>query len=398
MARPMQVLWYINPNDGPFPWSPEGRWTPDLMRSREIAVSVDQRGFYGALVVGRNPLVETASWISVTEQMRFLIPTYPGVTPPSMMVQQAKLFDSVSGGRLLINQVNGTDQILAHHGIDVGSDKRYAMSAEYWAIFKKLYAGEITSFEGEYFKFADPPFNRSPTQTGVMIRDPHTPVWGSGGSPAGIQHAGKVLDVYLSYLHRPDRLGAQLEAVRASAREHGRTIKAGVLCNIIVRKTEDEAWQQAERVLEQTGAEHIAWQINARLKTGRYDPARGTRDDGTLHELTSDDPRIKSRLDALKAGRLPDVRSLEGYPNIWSGPGSWSAVDVLDQGWGGYFVGSAENVAGRMRELQDELGIDAFILAGWPSLTEANTVADLLLPLLDLDQEPPKLRIAKATD
>ena len=61
MARPMQVLWYINPNDGPFPWSPEGRWTPDLMRSREIAVSVDQRGFYGALVVGRNPLVETAS-------------------------------------------------------------------------------------------------------------------------------------------------------------------------------------------------------------------------------------------------------------------------------------------------------------------------------------------------
>jgi alkanesulfonate monooxygenase len=111
-------------------------------------------------------------------------------------------------------------------------------------------------------------------------------------------------------------------------------------------------------------------------------------------DLTSDDPRIKARLDALKAGRIPDVRALECAPNIWSGPNSWGAVDVLDQGWGGYLVGSAENVARRMKELQERQGIDAFILAGWPSLEEARRCAELLFPLLDLDVEAPRLRPA----
>ena len=97
MGRPVQVMWYINPNDGPFPWSPQGRIKPDLMRSREIAVTLDRRGFYGTLTVGRAPLVETASWIPLTSKLRFLIPIYPGVTPPMQLAQHAKLLDSISG-------------------------------------------------------------------------------------------------------------------------------------------------------------------------------------------------------------------------------------------------------------------------------------------------------------
>ncbi len=395
MPRQMRVMWYINPNDGPYPWAPEGRITPDLMRSRRIAVRLDQLGYYGTLVVGRNPLIETASWIPITEKLRYLVPIYPGVTPVAFMVQQAMLFDSVSNGRLLINQVNGTDQIVRPFGITVPSDERYAMSAEYWTVFKKLYAGEINAWQGKYLTVGPPPENRAPVAGGgIHVQDPYTPVWGSGASPDGVRHAGDVLDVYLSYVNPPRVLEQQFSEARAIAARRGRTLGAGILCNIIVRKTEAEAWAHAQWVLEKTGAKQIVRQIEARLRSGRYNAATDTRDEALFDSLQSDDPKIKARLDALRAGKLPDLRALESYPNIWMGPNSWGALDVLDQGWGGYFVGSAENVAARMRELQAKQGIDAFILAGWPSSEECERCAELLFPLLDMDREPPKMRLA----
>ncbi len=396
MARPMQVMWYINPNDGPFPWSPKGRIKADLMRSREIAVTLDRRGFYGTLTVGRAPLVETASWIPITKTLRFLIPIYPGVTPPMMLAQQAKNFDSISGGRFLLNQVNGTDNILKSYGVDVPSDERYEMSEEYWTLFKRLYASDLTPYEGKYFHYAGAPINNLPagTESDIWVQDPHTPIWGSGNSPAAVRQAGELLDVFLAHMFRPDRLNVLFQEARTLANARGRTLKTGVLANIIVRKTEAEAWDHARWVLEQTGAEQIVRQIEGRLKTGRYNPALGTREPGGFETLTSDDPMIKARLDALRNGRVPDVRALESYPNVWAGPTSWGALDVLEQGWGSWLVGSAEGVAARMREMQEVYGIDAFILAGWPSLEEVNTVADLLLPLLELDTEPPKLMLS----
>ena len=52
-------------------------------------------------------------------------------------------------------------------------------------------------------------------------------------------------------------------------------------------------------------------------------------------------------------------------------------------------VGSAENVAARMKEYQ-EIGVDSFVLSGYPHLEEAYRVAELLFPLLPVEykQEP----------
>lgn len=391
MANPLQILWYMNPNDGPYPWKPEGGRPPSPDHMRSLAQTIDAAGFYGSLIVGRNPFIEVASLIPLTKTMRFLIPIYPGSYTPAILVQQAQTFDELSGGRLLFNQVNGTDLILPQYGIDVPSDERYQLSAEYWKTFKALYAGEIASHDGRYFKFGPPPPPRSPVANPAIVQTPHTPVWGSGASPAGVRHAGEVLDTYLTYIHRPDRLGEQIRSARSVAASHGRTLRAGTLANVIVRETEEEAWAHAQWVLEQTGAEHIVRQIENRLKLGRYNKALGSRDIPTFASLSSDDPAIQRRLDKLRAGKLPDVRELESSPNIWSGPNSWGALDVFDQGWGGYLVGSAENVAARIRELQASLGIDAFILAGWPLEEEARRVSDLLFPLLDLDRSSPVL-------
>ncbi|PWB82408.1 MAG: LLM class flavin-dependent oxidoreductase [Methylocystaceae bacterium] len=390
MADPLKILWYIRHNDGPYPWAPEGAFPKDQNRVNELARAVDELGFYGALVVGDSPFIEISSFIPITKQMRFLIPIYPGQYPPATLVKQAKEFDRLSGGRLLFNQVNGTDLILPQFGVNYPSDQRYDFSAEYWDVFKRLYAGEIGSFKGKYLEFGAPPPPRGAERRRRLVQDPYTPVWGTGTSPAGVEHAGKVIDTFLTYLHRPDRLGEQMNSARAVAKQHGRTIKVGTLANIIVRETEEEAWAHAQWLLEKTGVERLIRGVDERLKMGRYNKTTGSRKAEAFDSLHSDDPKIQSRIDALRAGRLPDLRSLESYPNIWSGPNG-QRFDLLDLGYGGYLVGSGENVAARIKELQRDLGLDTFIFMGFPLIEEAKNVARYLLPLLDLDKSPPVL-------
>ncbi len=386
MSNPFQVLWYLRQADGPFPWKRDGRYPLDHERVRELAKLVDELGFYGALTVGHAPFIEISSLIPLTHRMRFLIPVYPGVIPPALLAYQARLFDELSGGRLLINQVNGTNPILNRLGVHLPNDERYLMSEEYFELFKRLYRGDQTAFKGKYFDIGPAAVNRTLVDDlHAPIQSPHTPVWGSGASFAGIRHAGHVLDTYLTYLHHPTQLRSQIEKARGYARERGRLgLRVGTLANIIVRETEEEAWTQAQWLLDQTGAEHLLDQINARLKFRELIPQG-------LAGVEIESQEIRGQVDRLIAGTVPSARSLETYPNIWSGPSTWSALDILGRGWGSYLVGSAEQVAARMNELRSTLGIDVFILAGWPLAEEAKTIARLLFPLLDLDTDSPIL-------
>ncbi len=101
------------------------------------------------------------------------------------------------------------------------------------------------------------------------------------------------------------------------------------------------------------------------------------------------DARQRRCLDAVNEGRLPEARDLEFYPNMWNGPIERLGVDIIRALPlpGAMLIGSAEQVAERMREIQEVAGIDRFILWAPPFLEEAYRVADLLLPLLDLQPE-----------
>jgi alkanesulfonate monooxygenase len=69
--------------------------------------------------------------------------------------------------------------------------------------------------------------------------------------------------------------------------------------------------------------------------------------------------------------------SLEISPNLWAG------VGLVRGGAGTALVGNADNVAARMREYND-LGIETFILSGYPHLEEAYQVAELLFSRLSI--------------
>jgi alkanesulfonate monooxygenase len=72
---------------------------------------------------------------------------------------------------------------------------------------------------------------------------------------------------------------------------------------------------------------------------------------------------------------------LEISPNLWAG------VGLVRGGAGTALVGNPETVAARMKEYA-EVGIECFILSGYPNLEEAYRVAELLFPLLPVNHLP----------
>src|ERR1700760_1564027 len=72
---------------------------------------------------------------------------------------------------------------------------------------------------------------------------------------------------------------------------------------------------------------------------------------------------------------------LEISPNLWAG------VGLVRGGAGTALVGDPETVAARLKEYA-ALGIETFILSGYPHLEEGYRVAELLFPLLPVDRGP----------
>jgi alkanesulfonate monooxygenase len=75
---------------------------------------------------------------------------------------------------------------------------------------------------------------------------------------------------------------------------------------------------------------------------------------------------------ALHGGNLDD---LEVSPNLWAG------VGLVRGGAGTALVGNHDEVADRIQEYHD-LGIDEFILSGYPNLEEAYWFGENVTPLL----------------
>ena len=85
---------------------------------------------------------------------------------------------------------------------------------------------------------------------------------------------------------------------------------------------------------------------------------------------------------ALHAGGTKRTRAdLEISPNLWAG------VGLVRGGAGTALVGDPKTVAARIEEYA-ALGIENFILSGYPHLEESYRFAELVFPLLPRKQRP----------
>ena len=364
---PIKTLWYLNLADGHYPWIEGGLYPVDFTRYRRLAETVDQGGFYGALVATwpNDPFISASYAASYTTRMRFLVAVYARMTPAKLLSQQALTFDAFTGGRLLLNLINGRDNIMSTYGVSTSHDDRYALGEAYWREFHRHYAA------GNVSNFPNTPLAIPPTQAGAI------PLWGAGDSPAGLAHAGKIVDGYLTMLRKVERVHLQFDAAKASAAAQSRKFSDfGALASVIVRPSRRKAEADFYSMFERTGVATLVAKLDEAVQ-------RRTKGEQTLASFRAPDPQRQGWIKALLDHRLPRLEELRLERHLFAGITAWSPLDIFDVGSSAvYFVGNPEDVAENVAAYHDIAGLSTLILSGWPLIKEAETVSRLLLPRL----------------
>jgi alkanesulfonate monooxygenase len=168
--------------------------------------------------------------------------------------------------------------------------------------------------------------------------------------------AAKHADVYLTWGEPLDQVKEKVDWIRGLAHERGRDIRFGLRIHTLSRDTSEQAWQQAQWMLDGLDPKTIE---NAQAA------------------LSSSESVGQARMRALHGGRtsFASAHDLEIAPNLWSG------VGLVRGGAGTALVGSHEEVADRIAEYH-AIGIDEFILSGYPHVEEAYWFAEGVMPVL----------------
>ncbi|MGO4201974.1 LLM class flavin-dependent oxidoreductase [Rhodococcus sp. TAF43] len=227
----VKIFWYLTQADGDYPWTPGGLFPVDGQRQIELAKTIDDGGFDGALVATwpNDPFVSATWAASHTSRMKFLVAVYANMIPARLLAEKALTFDAFSGGRLMINSVNGRDNILTKYDMNVEHDRRYELGEQYWADFRRYYR------EGTESNFPNTPLRIDP------LADREVPLWGTGDSPAGLENSGKVLDAYLAMLRETSFIEDKFDGARKAAAAAGREFTDfGALSGVIVRPSRAE--------------------------------------------------------------------------------------------------------------------------------------------------------------
>lgn len=353
----MKIFWFIPTHgDGRYLGTNKGARTVDHAYMKQIAVAVDDLGYEGVLIpTGRScedPWITAASLIDVTTRLKFLVALRPGVTTPALAARMTATLDRLSNGRLLLNLVTGGDeQELKGDGIYEDHATRYQTAGEYTTIWREIltrsHTGESFSFDGERLQVEEAKLLYPPVQ------QPYPPLWFGGSSEAAQQLAAEQVDSYLTWGEPPAAVKEKIDQLKVKAAAKGRTLSYGIRLHVIVRETNEAAWQAADELLSYVDDDTIA---AAQAKFAQMDSVG------------------QQRMAALHGGRRDN---LEVSPNLWAG------IGLVRGGAGTALVGDPETVAARIQEYAD-LGIDNFIFSGYPHLEEAYRFAELVFPLLPI--------------
>ncbi|MDY0943559.1 FMNH2-dependent alkanesulfonate monooxygenase [Priestia megaterium] len=352
----MNVFWFIpTGGDSHYLGTTKGGRDVDFNYMKQLAQAIDSLGYQGALLpTGRScedAWIAASSLLSVTSRMKFLVALRPGLMLPSVAARMASTFDRLSGGRLLINVVSGsnpTEQV--GDGVTVDYDERYELTNEFLDVWRSLLAGEEVEYEGKHLNIDGGRLIYPPVQT------PHPPIFFGGSSEKALTVAAKHSDVYLTWGEPVDAVKEKIDRIKALAEKEGRTLTFGIRLHVIVRETEEKAWQAANDLIKYVDDETI---------------------ESAQKELSKHVSEGQRRMLALSNGGKDN---LEISPNLWAG------VGLVRAGAGTALVGDPVTVAERLKEYQD-VGIDTFILSGYPHLEEAYRVAELLFPHLPLNSD-----------
>jgi alkanesulfonate monooxygenase len=315
----------------------------------------EDRGFYSLLIPTRfanglfseeSPLAETwttaTALSAVTSRIRYLVAVRPGFIALGLFAQMAAALHQISGGRLDINIVpGGIQNDLERLGEVSDHATRYERAEEFIDACRALWAGPgPVTYRGRFYRLEGAYCSPSPGENGPRF-------YLGGVSEQAMSLSARHADVHLGWIEPLEETAGRLEALRRHFRGTGRQPVFGLRTHLVVRDTEEAAWNAARDLIAHA---------DPLVKAQRRSAIVGT-------------PMVGQQAQAREA---PDHRLAR---HLWNG------LSEVRVNCGSALVGTPEQVSDELLAYW-KLGIDEFILSGFPHVEECHRVADDVVPLL----------------
>lgn len=282
-----------------------------------------------------------------TRNAGLLVAVRPGMFHPAMYAKMLATAQNLFPGRVRVNIVTGSSPAEnAMYGDLEGHATRYERTREFMRILRQLWTSDgPQSYSSDLYSFEGAVLEPKPARP--------IPVYFGGASEAAQRIAAELADVYLIWGEPFDMVRSRIEVMRRLETEYGRTLRYGLRAHVVVRETEDDAIQAAERLIS------------------RVDP-----------QVRENFVRAYAKVDST--GQSNQFRILEAAlerGDLFVEPHLWAGVGMARSGVGVAIVGNPEQVRDKLLSYT-ELGIDTFILSGYPHLEECRRFGELVMPLL----------------
>ena len=343
-----EVSWFsaLCDDDYEFLGVPEVGLQSSWEHCRDIALAAEQAGYDNLLLpsgyaMGIDAIAFAAGIAPMLRRMQLLVAVRMGEMWPPQLARQLATIDQMLGGRLTVNIISSD---LPGQALEQGP--RYRRALEFMRVLRDALNGSRVDFRGEFFDAAplDPPRLRPARGC--------PPFYFGGLSESAREVAAEAADVYLMWPDTVAGTDAVLKDMRARAARRGRELRFGFRAHVIVRATEREARTAAKRLVS------------------RLDDATGE----AIRRRSLDTASTGTR----RQGELRDMADDDGYAEA----GLWTGIGRARSGAGAAIVGDPSQVLAKIRQYAD-LGVEAFILSGYPHAAEADLFARHVLPHLD---------------
>jgi sulfoquinovose monooxygenase len=311
---------------------------------RDIALSAESAGYDNLLLpsgyaMGIDSVAFAAAIAPLLRRMRLLLAVRTGEMWPPQLARQLATVNQILGGRLTVNIISS--DIPGEAPLD--SAPRYRRTLEIMLVLRDLLNGKPVDVRGEFMSLSVAP---------PRIANGCPPFYFGGLSEAARDVAARAADVYLMWPDTLDGVASAISDMRRRAAAYGRTLRFGYRAHVIVRESEAAARAAAGRLLS------------------RLDPAEGE----AIRARSLDTRSVGNARQAT----LRDTADDEGFveANLWTGIGH------ARSGAGAAIVGDPDQVLAKLRAYES-LGMEAFILSGYPHQAEADLFARHVLPRMD---------------
>lgn len=310
-----------------------------------IVQEAERAGFDTVLLpsgyaLGIDSLAFAAGIAAMTHRIRLLLAVRCGEMWVPQLARQLATLGEMAPARLAVNIISSEMP-----GEALESAARYRRTREVMDALRVLLRGERLDVDGEFIQLhLDPPRI-------AVSASSSFPFYFGGLSGDAREVAAAAADVYLMWPDTLSSTAALIADMRSRVAAHGRLLQYGFRAHIIVRETETQA---------RAAAAHLM---------AALDEEEGVR----IRSRSLDSTSVGVRRQA----ELRDAADLDGFveDHLWTGIGR------ARSGCGAAIVGDPDQVIATLLRYR-ALGIDSFILSGYPHRDEAQRVAELVLPRL----------------